>query len=77
MAKKIVLYSTPTCPYCEMAKNYLKEKGLEFKEINLASDQEATKKIVRKTGQLGVPVIEIGDKFIVGFDQVKIDQLLR
>ncbi len=77
MSKNVTIYSTPTCHFCAMAKDYLKEKGVEFKEINVAQDQEAAKKIVEKTDQLGVPVIEIDGKFIPGFDQEKIDELLK
>ena len=77
MNKKVVVYSSPVCPYCEMAKNYLKEKGVSFEEINVAVDQKAAQRMVQKTGQMGVPVIEIGDNFVIGFNQTQIDQLLN
>lgn len=73
---KITVYSTPVCPYCQMAKDYLKEKKLEFSEINVATDTEAAKKMIAETNQMGVPVIEIDGNFVVGFDKEKIDQLV-
>ena len=76
MSKKVIVYSTPTCPYCIMAKDYLKENKIGFKEINVAIDQEKAKYIVEKTNQMGVPVIEIDGEFVPGFDQAKIDYLL-
>jgi glutaredoxin len=60
-----------------MAKDYLHERGIEFKEVNVALDQEAAKMIVEKTKQIGVPVIEIDGQFIPGFDQEEIEKLLK
>ncbi|MCL5795119.1 MAG: glutaredoxin family protein [Patescibacteria group bacterium] len=77
MPKNVTVYSTPTCHFCAMAKEYLKEKGVDFKEINVAQNQAAAKMIVEKTKQLGVPVIEIDGQFIPGFDPEKIDELLK
>jgi glutaredoxin 3 len=62
-----VIFSTSTCSWCRRAKRYFKEQGVPFKEINVERDQRAARDIVRKTGQSGVPVIEIGDAWIVGF----------
>ncbi len=73
---KIIVYSTPVCPYCQMAKDYLKEKKLDFQEINVAVDTQSAKKMVEKTNQMGVPVIEIDGNCVVGFDKEKIDQLI-
>ena len=70
---KIKVFSTPTCPWCHRAKDYLKEKGVEFEDINVAEDQKAAEEMVEKSGQRGVPVIIINDKVIVGFDQAAID----
>ena len=70
---KIKVYSTPTCPWCHKAKDYLKSKGAEFEDINVAEDQDAANQMVEKSGQMGVPVIEIDGKIIVGFDQQAID----
>lgn len=77
MAKKITVYSTPTCPYCEMAKEFLKEKGIKFDVVNVAEDQIAAKKIVDETKQMSVPVIQIDNDYIVGFDQEQLTQLLK
>ena len=75
--KKIVIYSTPTCPYCRMAKDFLKEKKVEFEDINVAEDEEAASIIVEKTGQYGVPVIQIGEEYVIGFDKDRIEELLK
>jgi len=74
--KKVIVYSTPTCPYCVMVKNYLKENHVEFEEINVAEDQQKAKEMVDKSGQMGVPVVEIGDELVIGFDKEKIKKLL-
>lgn len=73
---KITIYTTPTCPYCARAKNYFKQLGLRFTEIDVSKDPSAAERLVKKTGQTGVPVIEIGNHVIVGFDKEKIDRLL-
>ncbi|MFH1448122.1 MAG: glutaredoxin domain-containing protein [Candidatus Micrarchaeota archaeon] len=65
----VKVYSTPTCPYCNMAKSYLKEHDIQFTEVDVAADQDAAKQIVEKTGQMGVPVIEIDGKYVIGFDK--------
>lgn len=73
---KIKVYSTPTCPWCVKVKGYLKEKGVEFEDIDVSADQEKANEMVEKSGQMGVPVIEIDGTIIVGFDQAKIDEAL-
>lgn len=73
---KITIYSTPSCPHCKRAKRYFKELGLQFKDYDVSKDKRAAEKMIKKTGQMGVPVIEIGSKTIVGFDQNKIKRLL-
>lgn len=74
--KSVVVYSTSTCPYCNMAKEFLKEHKIDFKEVDVGVDQEAAKALVEKTGQMGVPVIEIEGKFIIGFDKEKVMEAL-
>jgi glutaredoxin 3 len=74
---KVKVYSTPTCPWCHKAKDYLKSKGVDFEDINVAEDREAADEMVEKSGQMGVPVIEIDGDVIVGFDQAKIDSALK
>jgi len=65
-----------TCVYCDSLKEYLDERGIEYKYIDVSEDKEAIKYIIEKSGQMGVPVSEIDDEVIVGFDKVKIDKLL-
>jgi len=74
--KKIRVYSTPTCPYCVSLKAYLDEKGMKYEHIDVAADKEAAKKMVEKTGQMGVPVVEINGEIIIGFDKAKINEML-
>ncbi|MFA6296699.1 MAG: glutaredoxin domain-containing protein [Patescibacteria group bacterium] len=73
---KVKVFSTPTCPYCVQAKEYLKSKGVEYEEVDVAADEAGRNEMVEKTEQMGVPVILIGDEYIVGFDRAKIDELL-
>ena len=72
----VKLYSTPTCPYCHMAKDFLKEKKVEFEDINVATDVEGRNEMVEKTGQMGVPVILIDGEYIVGFDKDAIEDAI-
>lgn len=74
---KVVIYSTPSCPWCVKAKRYLKEKGIRFKDVDVSKDSSAAQDMIRKTGQLGVPVVLIGDKPVVGFNRPLIDRLLE
>jgi len=71
------IYSTPTCPFCIMAKNFFKKHNVSYAEKDVSSDQEAAQEMVKKSGQMGVPVIEIDEKIIIGFDQEKIAELLK
>lgn len=73
----VKVYSTPTCPWCTVAKKYLSSKNISFQDVDVSSDRNAAMDMVKKSGQRGVPVIEIGDNVIVGFDQQKIDSLLN
>jgi len=73
---KVKVYSTPTCPYCHKVKEWLKEKGVPFEDINVAEDQKQAEAMVKKSGQMGVPQIEIGDKLIVGYDPEAIQEAL-
>ena len=74
--KNVTIYSTPTCHFCHMAKDFFKEKGVAYVEFNVASDLEKRKEMMEKSGQMGVPVIIVGDELIVGFNKPKIAQLL-
>ncbi|MEM5799805.1 MAG: glutaredoxin family protein, partial [Candidatus Aenigmatarchaeota archaeon] len=62
---KVKIYTTPTCPYCEMAKQYFKLKKIEYEEVDVSSDIEAAREMIEKSGQMGVPVIEIDDNIII------------
>ena len=73
---KIILFTTPTCSYCRIAKQYFKQHRIRFKEIDVTKDERAAKDMVRRTGQQGVPVILIDNKPIVGFDKNKINRYL-
>ncbi len=80
MSKKVKVFSTPTCPYCDQLKDYLKEKKVEFEEVDLSKKPDEAEKLVKKTGQMGVPatIITDGDdeEAIVGFDVEKINKAL-
>jgi len=73
----VTVYSTPTCPYCTISKNYLTDKGVKFKDVDVSRDQAAAIEMVKKSGQMGVPVIEIDGKMIVGFQPRAFDKLLN
>jgi glutaredoxin 3 len=73
----VTIYSAPWCVFCRMVKQYLDARGVAYKEIDVDKDQDTAKAIVEKTGQAGVPVIEIGDETILGFDRQRIDEALR
>lgn len=74
---KVIVFTTPTCTYCKSAKRYLREKQVKFKEIDVSKNEKATRDMVRKTGQQGVPQIWINNQPVVGFDRAKIKRLLN
>lgn len=74
---KIVIYSAPECPYCTLAKDFLNENNIEFEEIDVSSDSKKADEMMEKSGQQGIPVIEIDGKIIVGFDKEKIKERLN
>jgi len=73
----VTVYSTPTCPWCKKVKEFLKEKKIEFKDKNIGEDQEAAKEMIKKSGQMGVPVIDVDGKIIVGFDKEALTKELK
>ena len=73
---KVTIYSTPSCHFCHMAKDFFKEKNVEFEDFNVAESQDKRKEMIDKSGQMGVPVIIIGNNIIVGFNKPKIVELL-
>ncbi len=72
MSKHVQVYSTPTCPYCIRAKQYLKENNIPFEDIDVSSNETAGQEMIQKSGQMGVPVLDIEGAIIVGFDKEKI-----
>jgi glutaredoxin 3 len=74
--KKVVVYSTPACHYCVLAKEFFKEKGIKYEEHNVGTDLEKRKEMVEKSGQMGVPVIDIEGDIVVGFDEEEVSRLL-
>jgi glutaredoxin-like YruB-family protein len=76
MSKSVTIYSTPVCHYCHAAKEFFNENNVAFEEINVAADQDKRQEMIEMTGQMGVPVIRIGDDVVVGFDEDKIKELL-
>ena len=74
---KIKVYSTPTCPYCRKTREYLKEKNIEFQDIDVSESRENAKEMIEKSGQMGVPVIEINGKIIIGFDKEVLEKELK
>ncbi len=76
MAKRVAVYSTPACPWCHIAKEFLKENNVKFEDIDVSQDREAAMEMIEKSGQRGVPVIEIDGEMIAGFDKEKISEKL-
>ncbi len=74
--RRVVVFSTPTCPYCTMVKHYLEQKGVPFDDVDVSRDQAAAVDMVRRSGQMGVPVVDIGGQIVVGFDRMRINRLL-
>lgn len=77
MEKQVTIYSTPVCHFCQQAKEYFSNNNIQYTEHDVAADQEKRQEMVELTGQMGVPVIQIGDDVVIGFDEAKIDELLK
>ncbi|NOZ00201.1 MAG: NrdH-redoxin [Chloroflexi bacterium] len=73
---RVIVFSTPTCSFCRKAKQYFRSRGVPFRDVDVSRDQAAARDMVRRSGQQGVPVIDIGGKIVVGFNRPKIDRLL-
>lgn len=73
----ITIYTTPSCVYCKVAKAYFKEKNLEYKEIDVVLNDDAREEMIRKSGQMGVPVIDVNGKIVVGFNKREVEEALR
>ena len=73
---KVIVFSTPSCSFCTAAKHYFRQQGVKFRDVDVSRDPAAARDMVRRSGQQGVPVIDIGGRIVVGFDRNKINQLL-
>jgi glutaredoxin-like YruB-family protein len=73
----VKVYSTPSCPWCTVAKNYLASKNVPFEDVDVSRNREAAMEMIQKSGQRGVPVLDINGSIVVGFDQDTIDTLIR
>ncbi|RLD14654.1 NrdH-redoxin [candidate division KSB1 bacterium] len=73
---KVIIFTTPTCSFCNAAKRYFREKRIKFRDIDVSRDHRAAQDMMRRTGQSGVPVILINNRPIVGFDKPKINRML-
>ena len=74
--KKVTIYSSPTCIYCNLAKTFLKANGIDYTDRNVASDLELRKEMIDKTGQMGIPVIEVDGQIVIGYNEAKLRELL-
>lgn len=74
--KRVIVFTTPTCTYCNAVKRYLRQQKIRFREVDVSRDAAAQRDMVRRSGQMGVPVVDIGGRVVVGFDRPKIDSLL-
>jgi len=74
---KVIVYSTPTCPYCHAAKEFLKENKIEYQDIDVSKDQAKAQEMIEKSGQMGVPVLDINGTIIVGYDKEAIKKALK
>ena len=76
MAKKVTVYSTPTCPFCIRAKQFLKDNNIQYEDIDVSTDQVKAQEMISRSGQMGVPVIDVDGMIVIGFDKEKIKENL-
>lgn len=74
---RVILFTTPSCPHCNHAKRYLRQRGIRFRDVDVSRDAIAARDMVRRSGQQGVPVIDINGKIVVGFNRAEVDRLLE
>ncbi len=77
MSKTVKIYSTPHCVYCKMAKEYFEKRGIAYTEVDVSENESAQQEMIAKSHQMGVPVIEVGDEVVVGWNRMEIDRLLE
>jgi len=75
--QKVVIYTTPTCGFCHMAKEFFKSNKVEYTEYDVSTDEEKRNELIEKSGQMSVPVIYVGEEMVVGFDEAKLKELLK
>jgi len=73
----VTIYTTPTCVFCHMAKEYFKKHGVKYEEKDASKDPDAVQEMLQKSGQLGVPVVDVDGKIVIGFDQPRLAELLK
>lgn len=73
---RVIVFTSPTCGYCNAVKQYLRQNRIRFKEVDVSCDHRAARDMVRRSGQMGVPVVDIGGKIVVGFNRPRINKLL-
>ncbi len=73
---RVTIYSTPTCPYCKQAKAFMDEHSVQYEDIDVSSDESKAQEMINKSGQMGVPVIDVDGELIIGFDEKKLKKLL-
>ena len=73
----VIIYTTPTCVYCRAAEEFFKENNVQYEEKDVAKDEQARNDMVQKSGQLGVPVIDVGGEIVIGFDESRLKELLN
>jgi len=74
--ENVIIYTTPTCHFCQAAKSFFDENSVSYEEFNVAEDADKRQEMIEMTGQMGVPVIRIGDDVVIGFDEGKVKELL-
>ncbi len=76
MSHEVIIYTTPTCPWCQATKEYLRAREIDFEEVDVSADPAAAQEMIEKSGQMGTPVVDIDGEIVVGFNKPEIDQLL-
>ncbi len=77
MNHEVIIYTTPTCPWCQATKEYLRAREIDFEEVDVSADPAAAQEMIAKSGQMGTPVVDIDGEIIVGFNKPEIDRLLE
>jgi len=75
--KEVTIYTTPSCVYCKMAKDFFRQQSIAYKEVDVAEDLGGRQEMIEKSGQLGVPVIDVAGQIIIGFDKPRLTELLE